>query len=84
MLIAAEELRATVIRAIRDQVDLVALLGDDLGGSLARATPLGDHGAAGLLLLLLALGVQAARADVLPDMRQKMGQKRQKRERKHM
>ena len=62
VLIAAEELRATVFRAIRDQVDLAALLGDNLGGSLARATPLRDHGAARLLLLLLALGIQAARA----------------------
>lgn len=33
----------------------------DLGGGLARAAPLRDHGAAGLLLLLLALGVQAAK-----------------------
>lgn len=31
----------------------------DLGRGLARAAPLGDHGAASLLLLLLALGVQA-------------------------
>lgn len=31
----------------------------DLARGLARAAPLGDHGAAGLLLLLLALGVQA-------------------------
>lgn len=34
-------------------------LGRDLAGSLARATPLRDKGAAGLLSLLLALGVQA-------------------------